>query len=101
MYAAIGTGICRRCGYLHLLIHDNGAPACLSVGMLAPCPDCGHPLWVEDRGAGAFDIVVYFDDEERSGSYAEPVTSCPTCHSWCGPRVSDPAGGLHHAAQRG
>ncbi len=68
--------------------------------MEASCSNCGHSLWTENRGVGAFDLVVYFDDDERSGSYAERVSRCPTCRNWCGPQVYDPVGGLHYAARR-
>lgn len=69
--------------------------------MLVSCTECGHALWAEDRSAGVFDLVVYFDDDERSDSYAEHITSCPGCDTWCGPRVYDAAKGLHYAARRG
>jgi hypothetical protein len=31
------------------------------------------------RRHGAFRFVVYFDDDERSGTYAEQVRVCPGC----------------------
>jgi hypothetical protein len=31
------------------------------------------------RNTRAFRFVVYFDDDERSGTYAEQVRSCPGC----------------------
>lgn len=86
---------------LYRMPHDSGSAACLAVGMLAPCPECGHSLWMENRGVGTFNLFVYFDDDEQSDSYAEQVTSCPTCHNWCGPRVYDSARGLHYASRRG
>lgn len=73
----------------------------MAKSVLAPCPECGHSRWIEDRGVGTFDLFVYFDDDEFSDSYAEQVTRCPTCHNWCGPRVYDSARGLHYAARRG
>jgi hypothetical protein len=80
----------------------------LAVGMLISCPECGHSLWAEARGVGQFDFVVYFDDE-RSDSYAQSITSCPTCHNsscptchnWCGRLVDARAKGRHYAAPRG
>lgn len=70
--------------------------------MMVSCPECKHPLWAEARGVGQFNYVVYFDDDERSEPYAEPVTSCPTCHNWCGPLIgAHPTGKRHHAAERG
>jgi hypothetical protein len=73
----------------------------LAVGMVISCPECGHSLWAEARGVGQFNFVVYFDDDERSDSYAEPITSCPTCHIWCGRLVDTRAKGRHYAAPRG
>ena len=70
--------------------------------VVVSCPECGHSLWAEACGVGQFDFVVYFDDDERSDSYAEPVTSCPTCHNWCGYLVdAHPVREWHHGAQRG
>jgi hypothetical protein len=47
--------------------------------MLAPCPHCGYALWAEVRHIGAFRFVVYFDEEERSATHAEQISSCPEC----------------------
>ena len=47
--------------------------------MLTPCPNCDHALWSEVRGVGAFRLVVYFDDDEGSDTYAEHVSRCPGC----------------------
>ena len=47
--------------------------------MLTPCEDCGHELWSEVREVGAFRLVVHFDDDKRSGTYAEHAPSCPGC----------------------
>lgn len=83
-------------------VHDGEAAAWLAVGMVVSCPECGHPMWAEACGVGQFNLIVYFDDDERSDSYAEPVTSCPTCHNWCGPLVdANPARRRHSTAQRG
>ena len=45
--------------------------------MLTPCQECAHALWSEVRRVGALRFVVYFDDEDRSDTYAEQVRSCP------------------------
>ena len=47
--------------------------------MLTPCKDCGHRLWSEVRKVGASRLVVHFDDDERSGTYAEHAPRCPGC----------------------
>lgn len=73
----------------------------MAVGMVISCPECGHSLWAEARGVGQFNFVVYFDDDERSDSYAQSITSCPTCHNWCGRLVDARAKGRHYAAPRG
>jgi hypothetical protein len=44
-----------------------------------PCPHCGHALWSEVRSKRAFRFVVFFDDDERSATYAARVRSCPEC----------------------
>jgi len=51
----------------------------LAIDMVAPCSKCGHVLWAEVRSLGAFGLIVYFDDEVHSESYAEHVRSCPKC----------------------
>ena len=47
--------------------------------MPSPCPHCGHALWSEVRSIRTSRFVVYFDDDERSDTYAEQVRSCPEC----------------------
>ena len=47
--------------------------------MRSPCTKCGHALRSEVRNTRAFRFVVYFDDDERSGTYAEQVRNCPGC----------------------
>jgi hypothetical protein len=47
--------------------------------MLTPCQECAHALCSEVRRVGALRFAVYFDDEERSDTYAEQVRSCPGC----------------------
>jgi hypothetical protein len=87
---------------MYPLAHDGGVAAWLAVEMVVSCPECGHSLWAEACGVGQFNYVVYFDDDDRSETYAEPVTSCPSCHTWCGPLVgANPARKRHHAAERG
>ena len=46
---------------------------------MTPCPECAHALWSEVRRAGALRFVAYFDDDERSGTYAGQVRICPEC----------------------
>ena len=47
--------------------------------MLTPCPECSHAIWSEVRSFGTFRTAVYFDDEERSDTYATAVWRCPGC----------------------
>ena len=47
--------------------------------MLSPCPNCDHSLWSEVRSVGSCRLVVYFDDDEGSDTYAEHVSRCPRC----------------------
>ncbi len=54
----------------------------MAIGMVVPCPKCGHVLWAEVRSLGAFRFFVYFDDEVHSESYTEHVRSCPECGVW-------------------
>jgi|SRR5918997_96550 hypothetical protein len=74
---------------VHRSVHDTTVTMWLSVGMVIPCPDCGHILWAELRGVGASRLVVYFDDDEQSGTYAEHVACCPEC----GTRLGNMLGG--------
>ena len=64
---------------LHLCDHDSRGPSSYATGMLTPCQECAHALWSEVRRVGALRFVVYFDEEERSQTYAEQVRSCPGC----------------------
>jgi ssDNA-binding Zn-finger/Zn-ribbon topoisomerase 1 len=57
--------------------------------MLSPCPECAYPLWSEVRRHGAFRFVVYFDNDERSGTYAEQVRVCPDCGSGLASHATD------------
>ncbi len=43
------------------------------------CEECGHGLWFEVREAHGMRSLLYFDDDERSATYAEHVTRCPNC----------------------
>jgi DNA-directed RNA polymerase subunit RPC12/RpoP len=47
--------------------------------MLTRCPKCSHAIWSEVRSFGTFRTAVYFDDEERSETYATAVWRCPGC----------------------
>jgi hypothetical protein len=49
------------------------------VPMVTPCESCGHKLWWEEREVGSIRFVLYFDDDERSATYAEHVLNCPGC----------------------
>jgi hypothetical protein len=42
------------------------------------------------RSKRAFRFVVYFDDEERSDTYAERVRSCPGCGELLAGHAIDP-----------
>ena len=55
------------------------ARACEHVTMITPCESCGHKLWSEVREVGSIRFLVYFDDDDRSDTYAEHVLHCPTC----------------------
>jgi hypothetical protein len=54
-------------------------PRATLAHMLNPCHECGHAIWSEVRRTGSFRFVVFFDDDERSDTYAEPARSCPRC----------------------
>ncbi len=47
--------------------------------MITPCASCEHKLWAEVREVASIRFVLYFDDDERSETYAEHVTECPNC----------------------
>src|SRR5215218_1172905 len=47
--------------------------------MLTSCSVCSHAIWCEVRSIGAFCFVVYFNDEQSSNTYMEPITTCPGC----------------------
>lgn len=36
-------------------------------------------MWSEVGNIGGGGVVVFVDDDQRSGTYAEHVTSCPSC----------------------
>jgi hypothetical protein len=46
---------------------------------------------------GAFRMLMYFDDEEDSDTYAEQVTTCPGCGLWLHALAIQPS---HLAPQR-
>ena len=62
-----------------MCVTANGRPASVSHYAETPCPNCDRALWPEVRTSGAFRFVVYFEDEESSGTYAEHITRCPGC----------------------
>ncbi len=41
--------------------------------------ECGYVIWMEVWRRGAEPVVVFFDDEETSETYAEQVVRCPGC----------------------
>jgi hypothetical protein len=46
-------------------------------------PKCSHRLWAgKVPVADTFSVWVFFDDEERSDTYALPVGHCPECGAW-------------------
>jgi hypothetical protein len=48
--------------------------------MLSLCPECTRALLSRLRRIGAaFGVVVYFDEDDRSDTYAEQVRTCPGC----------------------
>jgi hypothetical protein len=50
---------------------------------LSSCPERSHRLWTEVGSIGAFRMVVFFDDDEDSHTYAEQVERrCPGCGFW-------------------
>jgi hypothetical protein len=57
--------------------------------MLSPCPECAYSLWSEVRCHRAFRFVVYFDNDERSGTYAKHVRVCPDCGSGLASHATD------------
>jgi hypothetical protein len=50
--------------------------------VLIPCPECGQKLWTELGNVGLFRLVMFFDDDEGSDTYAERVDCCPGCDLW-------------------
>ena len=47
--------------------------------MITPCESCGHKLWSGELEVASIRFVLYFDDVERSETYAGHVTECPNC----------------------
>jgi hypothetical protein len=41
--------------------------------------ECGHKLWSEFWWNGTKHLWMFFDDERKSETYLERVTSCPEC----------------------
>jgi hypothetical protein len=51
--------------------------------MVVSYQGCGHRLWAEEVPvADRFGAWACFDDQERSGTYAERVEWCPECGAW-------------------
>ena len=65
--------------YLHHKAHDYGTRAWESTLIVALFRRCGHILWSEVGNIGGAGVVVFLDDDQRSGTYAEHVTRCPSC----------------------
>ncbi len=40
---------------------------------------CAHKIWCEVRYEADLVILIFFDDEETSETYAEQITHCPGC----------------------
>ena len=40
---------------------------------------CSHKIWCEVRYEADLVILIFFDDEETSETYAEQITHCPGC----------------------
>jgi hypothetical protein len=47
--------------------------------MLSLCLECTRALLSGVRRVGEFGVVVYFDDDDSSDTYAEQDRSCPGC----------------------
>jgi hypothetical protein len=51
-----------------------------AASMLSLCPECTRALLSEVRRVGAFGVVVYSDEDDRSDTYAaEQDRTCPGC----------------------
>ncbi len=50
--------------------------------MLTSCSKCGHRLRSEQGSLGVFRMVVFFDEEEGSDTYAQQVDRCAGCGLW-------------------
>ena len=50
-----------------------------AVAMVVSCRGCAHKLWAEVRETGGIRFTLYFDDDEKSDTYAEHVMRCPNC----------------------
>ena len=47
--------------------------------MITMCGQCGHRVRAEVGVTDGRGVLVYFDDDRTSESYAEYVASCPGC----------------------
>ena len=59
--------------------HDILSRPFKHVPMITTCEYCEHKLWAEVREVASIRFVLYFDDDERSETYAGHVTECPNC----------------------
>ena len=67
---------------VHTSGHDFAPSARFTGAMEVSCRECGHGLWAEEVPvADRFGVWACFDDEERSGTYAEQVGRCPGCEA--------------------
>jgi hypothetical protein len=70
-------------------VRETSADATYSDGgrngwaMDVSCPKCKRRLWAEKVSVvDTFSVWVFFDNEERSDTYALPVGHCPECGAW-------------------
>jgi hypothetical protein len=62
---------------------DDGHDGHDGQAMDVCCPKCERGLWAEKvYVANTFSVWVFFDNEERSDTYALPVGHCPECGAW-------------------
>ena len=50
--------------------------------MILMCSECGHRLRAEAGSVGAFGMLDFFDEAEKSDTFGEQVTRCPGCDLW-------------------
>lgn len=69
--------------------------------MLTQCERCSHELWSEVRAHGAARLLVHFDDDERSATYAEHAPRCPGCGAGLDRGTTEADGEAHPSERRG